>query len=68
MSSHLTVTPHEIDLIEKWIKQGAVYKPHWAFIKPVKSELPDADEDWVRNPIDYFVYAKMAEKSLKTSP
>jgi hypothetical protein len=68
MSSHLTVTPHEIDLIEKWIKQGAVYKPHWAFIKPVKSKLPDADEDWVRNPIDYFVYAKMAEKSLKPSP
>ena len=68
MSSHLTVTPHEIDLIEKWIKQGAVYKPHWAFIKPAKSELPDADEDWVRNPIDYFVYAKMAEKSLKPSP
>lgn len=68
MSSHLTVTSHEVDLIEKWIKQGAVYKPHWAFIKPTKSELPDADEDWVRNPIDYFVYAKMAEKSLKPSP
>ena len=68
MSSHLTVSKHEIDLIEKWIKQGAVYKPHWAFIKPVKSALPDADEDWVRNPIDYFVYAKMAEKSLKPSP
>ena len=68
MSSHLTVSSHEIDLIEKWIKQGAVYKPHWAFIKPTKSELPDADEDWVRNPIDYFVYAKMAEKSLKPSP
>ncbi len=67
MSSHLTVTPHEVDLIEKWIKQGAVYKPHWAFIKPVKSVLPDADEDWVRNPIDYFVYAKMAEKSLEPS-
>ncbi len=67
MSSHLTVSSHEIDLIEKWIKQGAVYKPHWAFIKPTKSELPDADEDWVRNPIDYFVYAKMAEKSLKPS-
>ena len=67
-SSHLTVSQHEIDLIEKWIKQGAVYKPHWAFIKPVKAALPDADEDWVRNPIDYFVFAKMAEKSLKPSP
>jgi cytochrome c553 len=67
-SSHLSVSKHEIDLIEKWIKQGAVYKPHWAFIKPVKSALPEADENWVRNPIDYFVYAKMAEKSLKPSP
>ncbi len=67
-SSHLSVSKHEINLIEKWIKQGAVYKPHWAFIKPVKGALPDADEEWVRNPIDYFVYAKMAEKSLKPSP
>jgi cytochrome c553 len=67
-SSHLSVSKHEINLIEKWIKQGAVYKPHWAFIKPVKAALPDADEEWVRNPIDYFVYAKMAEKSLKPSP
>ena len=67
-SSHLSVSKHEIDLIEKWIKQGAVYKPHWAFIKPVKAALPEADENWVRNPIDYFVYAKMAEKSLKPSP
>jgi cytochrome c553 len=67
-SSHLSVSKHEIDLIEKWIKQGAVYKPHWAFIKPVKAALPEADENWVRNPIDYFVFAKMAEKSLKPSP
>lgn len=67
-SSHLSVSKHEVDLIEKWIKQGAVYKPHWAFIKPVKATFPDADEDWIRNPIDYFVFAKMAEKSLKPSP
>lgn len=67
-SSHLSVSKHEVDLIEKWIKQGAVYKPHWAFIKPVKATFPDADEDWIRNPIDYFVFAKMAEKSLRPSP
>ena len=57
----------EIDLIEKWIDQGAVYKPHWSFIKPVKPELPEADESWVRNDIDYFVYAKMKEKGLSPS-
>lgn len=67
MKSNLTLSQHEIDLIEKWIEQGANYKPHWAFIKPLKSELPKADADWARNEIDYFVYEKMAEKGLKPS-
>ena len=67
MSSRLTLSKYEIDLIEKWIEQGAVYKPHWAFIKPVQVKLPEADADWVRNPIDYFMFAKMAEKSLEPS-
>ena len=67
MKSNLVLTQHEIDLIEKWIDQGAVYKPHWSFIKPVKPELPDADEAWVKNDIDYFVYAKMKERGLSPS-
>jgi hypothetical protein len=67
-NSHLSVSKYEIELIEKWIKQGAKYKPHWAFINPIKSALPTADEDWVQNPIDHFVYAKMKEKSLEPSP
>ena len=67
MKSNLTLSQHEIDLIEKWIEQGATYKPHWAFIKPLKSELPKADADWARNEIDYFVYEKMSEKGLKPS-
>lgn len=68
LNSHLSVTAFEVELIKKWIKQGAVYKPHWAFIKPLKSALPKADEDWVQNPIDHFVFAKMKEKGLSPSP
>jgi hypothetical protein len=64
-SSNLKLTQHEIELIAKWIKQGAKYKPHWAFIAPQKPKLPEADEDWVKNGIDNFVYAKMEEKGLK---
>ncbi len=67
LNSNLSVSKHEIELIEKWIKQGAVYKPHWAFIKPIKPKLPEADDDWVRNPIDYFTFAKMQEKGLSPS-
>ena len=37
--SHLgLLTENEIKIIEKWIKQGAKYEKHWAFIKPVISK------------------------------
>ena len=62
--SNLKLTSHEIELIEKWIKQGAKYKTHWAYIPPQKSKLPEADKDWVKNEIDHFIYAKMDEKGL----
>ena len=38
--SNLKLSKREIKLIEKWIEQGAEYKPHWAFVPPVKAELP----------------------------
>src|SRR5690606_34102311 len=40
VSSNLTLTDREINLITRWIEQGAEYKPHWAFTPPVKAEVP----------------------------
>src|SRR5688500_17348821 len=39
--SNLSLTPHEIKLIETWIVQGAKYEPHWAFVSPKKPEIPE---------------------------
>ncbi len=56
---------YEIKIIEKWIRQGAEYKPHWAFIPPEKAELPKVKNDqWVRNEIDYFILDKLEENDL----
>jgi hypothetical protein len=66
-SSNLSLTEDEKELIKNWIKQGAKYKKHWAFIVPEKPKLPDADKDWVKNSIDFFTYAKMKEKGLSPS-
>lgn len=65
--SHLSLlTEHEIELLKKWIEQGAVYEKHWAFLPPKKAALPKVDDpDWVKNEIDHFTLAKMAEKGLK---
>ncbi len=64
--SHLPLlTESEIEIIRKWIQQGAVYEKHWAFIPPKKAPLPKVrDKAWVKNEIDHFTLAKMTEKSL----
>ncbi|MCC5936622.1 MAG: PSD1 domain-containing protein [Lunatimonas sp.] len=64
--SNLKLTDTEIKVIEKWIKQGAKYEPHWAFVPPQKPDLPQPkDKDWVLNEIDRFTRTKMQEVGLK---
>ncbi len=65
VKSNLKLNEHEIELIKKWISQGAVYKPHWAFIPPKQHEIPEVElEDWPQNEIDYFILAKLEQKNL----
>ncbi len=67
--SHHTLTATEKAILIKWVKDGAVYKPHWAFVKPVKPEVPEIDKKgWaVNNPIDNFVFEKLEQKKLEPS-
>lgn len=68
-STHKTISADELAMLKQWIKEGAEYEPHWAFIAPVHPELPEvSDEGWVRNDIDRFVLAKLDAKGLKPSP
>ncbi len=69
VSSNLTLTDYEVKLIERWIRQGAEYKPHWAFTPPEKPVVPDVGRtDWPVNEIDRFVLAKMGTVDLKPNP
>ena len=64
--SHLArLTPDEISLFRKWIKEGARYEKHWAFVAPVKAPLPEVnDKGWVKNEIDNFILAKLEQKGF----
>ncbi|MBS0030660.1 DUF1553 domain-containing protein [Chitinophaga sp. 22321] len=64
--SHHTLTAQEKAILIKWINDGAVYKPHWAFVKPVKPHIPGADGT-INNPIDNFVLAKLKQQKLQPS-
>jgi hypothetical protein len=67
-ASNLSLTDLEKAMIAKWIKQGAAYKPHWAFISPEKYKVPAVhDKSWGKTPIDNFILAKIEMQGLKPS-
>src|SRR6478609_7679710 len=48
--THKVLTPREVAILERWIKQGAKYKEHWAYIAP-KEVKPDRT-DWDRQAVN----------------
>ncbi len=62
--SNLQLTDYEKAVLQKWIEQGAKYKPHWAFSPPTKPEVPKTAKDWVNNEIDNFILAKLEQNGL----
>jgi hypothetical protein len=63
------LTQNEIDLLRRWIDQGAKFDTHWAYVKPVRPDLPDVkDRNWPRNAIDFFVSAKRQAAGLLPAP
>lgn len=63
--SNLKLTAHEIKLIEEWIRQGAKYEPHWAFVAPEDQDLPQVkNTEWVKNEIDYFTLHKQEQNGV----
>ena len=67
-SGHV-LTDRQIDLLRRWIDQGAKWDMHWAYVPPKRPELPDVqDPSWVRNPIDRFILSRLDREGLKPSP
>jgi len=60
----------DIATLKEWIKEGAVYRPHWAFSKPVRPQLPALapGDGLVKTPIDAFVLARLKKDGLHPSP
>ena len=69
LDSNLKLSSYEIQILKKWIEQGAAYEPHWAFVAVDKPELPKLkNADWVNNEIDYFVLQKLQDVGLTPNP
>ncbi len=75
--------PEQVQLLARWIDEGASWDgetegrrdggkespKHWAFVKPVRPELPTVkNAGWIKNPIDAFVLARLEKEGLTPSP
>ena len=70
MPYHAPALPAEqIALIRRWIDQGAKWSDYWAFVPPKPQPLPAIKHgEWVRQPLDRFVLARLEKESLTPSP
>lgn len=63
------LTERQIQLIRKWIEQGAKWQSHWSFTRLKRPMAPAVKKsNWIRNPIDAFVLARLQREGLSPSP
>jgi hypothetical protein len=64
-SAHKPLTVAQKELFRRWVAEGAVYEPHWAYAPLTRPAIPAGYAG--KNPIDAFVEARLAEKGLRLS-
>jgi hypothetical protein len=74
--SNRKLTAEQKQLLKRWVDAGAPWGEHWAFIAPVRPEVPRIADwkngaggfgDWSANPIDAFILKKLVEEKLAPS-
>jgi len=63
------LTPVEVARLQAWVRQGAAYSQHWAFVAPRRPQVPAVKrKTWARNPIDAFILARLEKAGLQPGP
>ena len=66
-SAHKELSTAQKDVIRRWIAEGARYEGHWAYQSVTRPSVPVVSGATVRNPIDAFIQARLAQEGLKPS-
>ena len=63
------LTKTERDVLIRWIEEGAVYTPHWAFITAKPHPAPVVkNSTWPKDDIDRFILEKLEAQNLTPNP
>jgi hypothetical protein len=64
---HEPLSKTEINILKQWIKEGAKWGEHWAYVPVKPEEVPDYNNKRIKNDIDRFIYKKLKEEKLSFS-
>ena len=68
-SQRPALTAAQVELVRRWIAEGADFQEHWAFAKLTRPAVPEVKEqDWVRHPIDAFVARRLESLGVAQAP
>ena len=63
------LSPKQIEVLRKWIAEGARYERHWSLVPPTRPDLPPvAKTDWPLRPLDRFVLARLEANGWEPAP
>lgn len=70
MPYHAAPLPAEqVELLRKWIKQGAKWEDHWSFVSPKAQTIPSVKRvNWPKQTVDRFILARLEREGLQPSP
>ncbi|MFT7620545.1 MAG: hypothetical protein ACI97A_004202, partial [Planctomycetota bacterium] len=63
------LSKEQIELLKRWISEGAPYAEHWSFVKPTDTPPnPTLNKTWARSHLDRYVLAKLETRKLQPAP
>lgn len=64
--SNLKLSSRQIELLQRWINEGARWDEHWSLSKPVRPRIPESRglEQRQANPIDHFIADRLHREGL----
>lgn len=63
------LSSQQIDVLRQWVREGAHWAEHWAFVPPKPQKPPSVyDKQWPRQALDRFVLARLEQEGIQPSP
>jgi hypothetical protein len=67
--SNRKLTPEQIELLQRWVAEGAEWGRHWSLVAPKRPAVPAVkDTSGLKNPIDAFLGSRLEHEGIVPLP